>query len=112
MIDKNSFEIRIIDFGSARPRRSRATEFCGTHKSPEIINGDKWCPVAYDSWSLGVVLFRLLFGRLPFAYNEQEILQRDISEVLKEQHLPVSGSTAAVLSRLLDKDPKKRPTTV
>ena len=45
--------------------------YCGTPitMAPEILQGkyyDKKC----DVWSLGVILFQLVYGKLPFPINE------------------------------------------
>lgn len=60
---------RLIDFGLAKRvnRSNRARTQCGTlqYMAPETITGEKY-DCAVDWWALGVTLYVLLAGRLPF----------------------------------------------
>lgn len=42
--------------------------FCGSYAyaSPEILRGVPYQPKLADVWSTGVVLYAIVFGRLPF----------------------------------------------
>ena len=42
--------------------------FCGSYAyaSPEILKGVPYQPQLSDIWSTGVVLYAMVFGRLPF----------------------------------------------
>jgi hypothetical protein len=71
LLDKRQENIKIIDFGFAMQVASKETKlraFCGTpsYMAPEIIRGDGYSGFAVDVWALGVVLFALLSGTLPF----------------------------------------------
>lgn len=71
LLDKRHEHIKIIDFGFAMQVASKETKlraFCGTpsYMAPEIIRGDGYSGFAVDVWALGVVLFALLSGTLPF----------------------------------------------
>ena len=65
--------IKIIDFGSACKNSAEMTGKQGTiyYMSPEVIKGKytKLC----DVWSLGIVLYLLLSGTLPFLGKENEV---------------------------------------
>ena len=78
--------VRVMDFGfagfSAKPHiqlaelTGQGSIFaCGTpaYVSPEMIRGDATDARA-DIYSVGVMLYELLTGRLPFEYNEQQKL--------------------------------------
>nr|CAD7260587.1 unnamed protein product [Timema shepardi] len=71
-IDDN---IKLSDFGFARghmkPRNGVAPlsdTFCGSYAyaSPEILRQVPYEPQLSDIWSMGVVLYAIVFGRLPF----------------------------------------------
>ncbi|KAI8819164.1 kinase-like domain-containing protein [Fimicolochytrium jonesii] len=62
--------IKIADFGMASLQHSGALmkTSCGSphYACPEIIHGDKYDGAAADIWSVGVILFALVTGNLPF----------------------------------------------
>ena len=60
--------IKMIDFGMSKvlPRLRSLRELCGTpyYTAPEIIKGDY--AHGCDMWSVGVIMFVMLFGFPPF----------------------------------------------
>lgn len=69
-------EAKLADFGFARLADERALsqssdrfEGTPTHMAPEVILGEPASP-ASDVWAFGVVLYRMLSGRLPFAARD------------------------------------------
>lgn len=63
--------IKIADFGMAALHQSPGYKLrtsCGSphYAAPELIKGDKYRGDKTDIWSLGVILFAMLAGRLPF----------------------------------------------
>ncbi|RDA86725.1 hypothetical protein CP532_4209, partial [Ophiocordyceps camponoti-leonardi (nom. inval.)] len=77
-------------------------ELCGKHRE---VSG-----TAADIWSMGVSLYCLKYGRLPF--NRPSVLE--IYEAIKEEDAPVPDDEdpnfADLLHRILDKDPNTRIT--
>jgi hypothetical protein len=76
-----SYQIKLIDFGSARSIPRNPAEyfeglsgFKGTwsYISPEVWKNEKWDGVLQDVWSLGVVLYVILEGELPFEVPDLE----------------------------------------
>merc|ERR1719446_102152 len=72
LIDTAGQTVKVIDFGFACQVASKETKlkaFCGTpsYMAPEIVRVEAYSGFAADTWALGVVLFALLCGSLPFA---------------------------------------------
>mmetsp|Transcript_60731 Transcript_60731/g.142062 ORF Transcript_60731/g.142062 Transcript_60731/m.142062 type:complete len:625 (+) Transcript_60731:68-1942(+) len=82
LLDKSREGVKIIDFGFAAHVPSKETKlkaFCGTpsYMAPEIIRGEGYSGFAADVWALGVVIFALLSGTLPFsARTEMQLYAR------------------------------------
>lgn len=71
----HGLNIKLSDFGFARGHMnvkssvSKLSEtFCGSYAyaSPEILKGVPYRPQDSDIWSMGVVLYAIVYGRLPF----------------------------------------------
>jgi tetratricopeptide (TPR) repeat protein len=113
--------VKVFDFGLAKPIGSQAITregmTAGTvlYMSPEQLRGDSVDHRA-DIWSFGVILYRMLTGRLPFTADYEQAL---VYRILGEPHEPVSSAApdapallATVAERCLRKDPASRPQTM
>jgi serine/threonine protein kinase len=51
--------------------------FCGTtgYASPEMLSGTKYVGVETDVWSLGIILYILLCGGLPFDNDDERVMK-------------------------------------
>lgn len=111
--------LKLTDFGLAASISSpdeELTEPMGSayYIAPEIFT--KRYTKAVDVWSLGVILFLMLSGNVPFGQNaetEKEVykcIQREDLVFDAKQWLGISPLAKQLLTGLLEKDPFKRYT--
>lgn len=86
IIDEDGYP-KLIDFGTAKVVEGRTYTIIGTphYMAPEVIAGKGYNHSA-DLWSLGVILYELLCGGLPFGENDEdpyEVYQKILTERLK-----------------------------
>ncbi|CAF1003713.1 unnamed protein product [Rotaria sordida] len=110
LIDHNG-DIKLADFGlsnSWSPRRLLHT-FCGSplYASPEIVSGIPYYGPEVDCWSLGVLLYTLVFGSMPFQGGDYNRLVRNITSGDFIQPREQSGSLG-LIRKCLTVLPSKR----
>jgi eukaryotic-like serine/threonine-protein kinase len=112
--------VKVLDFGIAKASSLAADQSTKTgsligsphYMSPEQVRNSKQVDPRSDLWSMGVIAFRMLTGRLPFPGEEVGEILVDIctapipvpSELLPELGAPVDG----FLARALARDPAQR----
>eukprot|EP01132_Coremiostelium_polycephalum_P006091 gene6091-7589_t len=113
LLDTNR-QIKIIDFGLSNvfTPGSFLKTFCGspTYASPELILRKEYNGPSVDIWSMGVVLFVLVTGYLPFdGDNYVELFQKILAA---DYTLPnyLTQECKSLISRMLVVDPDKRAT--
>lgn len=89
LLNKNNV-LKITDFGFARngmlsadSNRPKLSEtYCGSYAyaPPEILCGIPYNPMLSDIWSMGVVLFTMMFGRLPYDDTNHKILLHQVQK--------------------------------
>uniref|UniRef100_A0A915LGK4 SNF-related serine/threonine-protein kinase n=1 Tax=Meloidogyne javanica TaxID=6303 RepID=A0A915LGK4_MELJA len=104
--------VKLTDFGFSNlftPGQQLQTS-CGSlaYSAPEILLGDCYDAPAVDVWSLGVILYMLVCGRLPFQEsNDSETLTRILDcKFSFPEHVSVECKN--LVSSMLVRDPSKR----
>lgn len=106
--------LKIGDFGLAKKGYEIAMTIVGSYltMAPELLSSDgkNTYSAKCDLWSIGFVLYQMLFGDVPFfGLTPTEILQDIVEKCNKLRYpKPVSTETRDLLARLLQKDPEKR----
>lgn len=114
LLDKHG-NVKLCDFGFTRDYEGKASylqTFCGTvcYSAPEMLKGEKYAGEKVDVWSLGIILFALLTGELPFDEDDELATKHKIlgSEPAYPASLPADAK--ALIIQMLSKRPLMRPT--
>jgi serine/threonine protein kinase/tetratricopeptide (TPR) repeat protein len=114
-------EVKILDFGLAKlagqTRLTRTGTMVGTvaYMSPEQAKGDE-IDHRTDIWSLGVVMYEILSGKLPFGGEyEQAIVYSIINEepaTISSINEDISPELETIITKSLSKNPNDRYQTI
>jgi len=112
--------LKVMDFGLAR----RMTDVSNLTQSGEIVGTIAYLPPerflgksgdnTSDLYSVGVLLYELLSGRLPFTHESGDLVAMMFSHVNDRPRPPrqlnplIPPSLDRIIMRLLDKDPARR----
>lgn len=123
--DDEKAELKVVDFGFARLKQEKeglhTPCFTLHYAAPEVLNGD---PKGYDEncdlWSLGVILYTMLCGKIPFNTESREDSAAAVMARIKGGEFDfcapswkdVSDKAKAVVSGLLTVDPAQRLTMI
>lgn len=105
--------LKLADFGFARyvEEDNLAETLCGSplYMAPEILKYEKYDERA-DLWSVGAVLYEMLFGRPPFRAQNHIQLLKVIEEAKGVINIPfpVSGLAKSLMLGLLQANPANR----
>eukprot|EP00727_Mastigamoeba_balamuthi_P000115 m51a1_g1010 putative myosin light chain kinase (388) ;mRNA; f:597582-599415 len=112
----NSLEVKLVDFGlSVDSTVSWMKTMCGSpsYVAPEVFDCMPYTTQC-DMWSLGVLLFAMLSGQLPFSSESQLELYQDITQGAYTFDSPVWASVSPLakdlVAKLLTVDPTRRLT--
>ncbi|GMM52398.1 non-specific serine/threonine protein kinase [Starmerella bacillaris] len=116
LLDENG-DVKLGDFGFARNYipRSMLETVCGTesYMAPELILRKKYNPECADVWSLGVILYAMLYGRLPF--DEENVTDTVRNIVERDPSFPVienDENLVSITKLMLHKNPLQRPKAI
>ncbi|RUO95298.1 kinase-like domain-containing protein, partial [Jimgerdemannia flammicorona] len=124
--------LKLTDFGLARvidPANPTLTTRCGSEEyaAPEIIKNQGYDGRRTDVWALGIILYAMLVGELPFTYAPErgekvshlfyKVMKAEVKwprakdtprKEGKERVRGVSDEAKEVVERILVRDPEKR----
>ncbi|KAJ1970156.1 Serine/threonine-protein kinase [Dispira parvispora] len=112
MIDRHTKRIKLIDFGLANffDSQSMLATACGSipYTAPEILRGDKYVGPEVDVWSVGILLYVMTTGMLPFG---DPSVPKNYENIAAGNFWIPSGMTEELqnlLIRMLDPNVKRR----
>ena len=112
MIDKKGY-IKLIDFGTAKilNENEKTKTVIGSPNfiSPEVLLG-KGYSFSCDYWSIGICIYYIFYGVLPFGNNSVEIIDTYKEIIEKEVSFPDNNNIElnSLLNTLLDKNENNR----
>ena len=115
LLSKNKI-LKIIDFGLSNfyDGQKRLQTPCGSpcYASPEMVKGKKYDGFNIDIWAIGVILFAMLCGYLPFEddENDTDVLFNEIIKNKIDYPYFLSRLSLDILQKILVSDPLKRIT--
>ncbi|XP_063696369.1 serine/threonine-protein kinase SIK2 isoform X1 [Culicoides brevitarsis] len=113
LLDSN-MNIKIADFGFSNyyKRDELLATWCGSppYAAPEVFEGKKYTGPEIDIWSLGVVLYVLVCGALPFDGSTLQSLRDRVLSGRFRIPFFMSTDCESLIRKMLVLEPKKRYT--
>ncbi|CCE63999.1 hypothetical protein TPHA_0G01630 [Tetrapisispora phaffii CBS 4417] len=105
---------KLADFGFTREcaTKNQLETICGTtvYMAPELLRRDTYDGFKIDIWSLGVILYTLINGSMPFDEEDETRTEwKIINEEPDYNEKIFNANSIELIKSLLIKDPKKRP---
>ena len=106
--------IKIVDFGLSNTHEGGKllTTACGSpcYAAPEMIAGKHYSGPLADIWSMGIILFALVCGYLPFEDANTNVLYKKILSGDYKAPKWISAEVRDLIGRILETNPAKRIT--
>jgi len=112
--DPENIDIKIADFGLATfyDKDVPLVKNCGTtgYTAPEVLSKLPYGP-SCDLWSIGVIMYAMINGYLPFHGTNAEMKAKILVGDYKfSRRTSISKEARSLIKDLLSMDPAKRPT--
>lgn len=109
--DESRMNFKLGDFGLVAEIGEEHRILCGTpaNLAPEINGRGSYGPEV-DVWSLGVLLYTMLIGQVPFrGANDCDTIRKSREEVHHfPDHANITYEAKDLINRMLQKDPRRR----
>ena len=111
--EHKKYKLKLSDYGCSK-RLESLSRNCNTHvgtlvyMSPEILNDEEY-NYKCDLWSIGIIIYRLIFGTSPYKGGTEKALLNNINrfgkKILKETE---NEELNDLIKKLLEKNPLNR----
>ena len=115
--DKKDYIVKLCDYGISKKTTKYEqvkTKKIGTkdYMAPEVIDLEGGSNYDYkcDLWSLGIIIYELLFGKVPYQGLNENIILNKIKSNLYQLQKTNDQELDDLISKLLEKNPNKRIT--
>ena len=116
MIDSN-FNIKLSDFGFSTSNSGNLTCYLGTagYASPEMCNKQPYNGISNDIFSLGITIFVLVSGNMPFRLTTHTdpfynlIIKNKYEEYWQKRGIKLSDSFKEMFNMMIAFNPQQRP---
>ncbi|KAL4881486.1 hypothetical protein BJY04DRAFT_189082 [Aspergillus karnatakaensis] len=113
LLDKHG-NVKLCDFGFTREYEGKASylqTFCGTvcYSAPEMLKAEKYAGEKVDVWSLGIILYALIAGELPYDDDDDQVTKNRILSEGPIFNDKFSDDSKTLINLLLSKRPLLRP---
>jgi len=111
----DKLEVKLGDFGLAKritldftPTNNGGTAY---YMAPESFDINKKCSFSIDIWAVGIIMYNLLTGKVPFHGKDRKETENKINNDNCEfpQDIIISEIAKDLIIQILNKDPQKRP---
>ena len=107
--------VKIGDLGLSKyfkSSESRLKTNCGSpcYSAPEVLRGNRYKPQPVDLWGLGIILYCMVCGELPFEDEREDILVRKVTLGKYTCPLFVSDIFKSFFKKILCPNPNERIT--
>jgi len=112
--DPENIEIKVADFGLATFFQEDVplVKNCGTtgYTAPEVLSKQPYGK-SCDFWSIGVIMYAMLHGYLPFHGTQAEMKEKILAgNYLFSRRTIMSNEAKSLIQQLLSMNPAERPT--
>jgi len=106
--------VRLCDFGISEfvpensPLQSHTLKGSPYYSAPEVLRGEPYCLFKADIWAMGITLYQIIFGKLPFVggniFHQQQIVEN--TEISFPEG--TDPNLSHLISKMLARDPSER----